>query len=420
MKWNKWTGEFDVEPQRFCEFGIGEAILGSSLASIFAGGLTDLGVGASTASFLGGVGSGALTGAGIGSIGSAITGGDPGTGALTGALTGGATGGAAGAGLGTGAQAAVGGIAGLAGAELTGGNPFFGAITGAAGPVVENALGLSSTGSSTPASSTASLTSGSVSGGSAGGTSAASPGAVSTPGSTPVDLTATSAPFGGTSDFATFGNTMLQPGGVNLLPPPGPGGTTATTGTGTGGGDLLSRGGNFLNNLVGKFENNPAALLGLGGLGLTLLQGPQTPAAANTLNQQAGEAATLGRTLEAYQLSGTLPSGLQQQVDSATNAAIAQTRSSFAQMGLSGSTQESQAIAAVKQQKSVQIAQIADSLAKQGIDWTQLSGQELTQVLKAQETAQANFTSALTNFARGLAGGGLPTQGNTSPGTSVG
>lgn len=108
--WDRETGELiSREPTLLCSFGITEAI-GAIIASFIA----EAGVGAATAGVIGTGIAGAAEGAGIGALGSAITGGDPGQGALFGGATGGLL---SGGGALVGNLSGVGGGIGAAGAE---------------------------------------------------------------------------------------------------------------------------------------------------------------------------------------------------------------------------------------------------------------------------------------------------------------
>jgi hypothetical protein len=415
VKWIAHTAWQPEEPDKFCHFGITESILGASLASIFGGGLEAAGVGAETAGVIGGVGSGAVTGAGIGATGSALLGGDPGTGALTGALTGGAVGGAGAAGLGTVGEIAAGAGAGAAGAGITGGSPLFGSITGGGAGLV---AGL--TGAATPSTGGAAIEATPASG-SSGGTSAVAPGPVSVPSgsSTPMDLTSNtfgiSGPsggdwfsnlFGGTSQPGVGPDAIRNPGGMANLPGGGlsPSGLPLTSAAGaaegTGGGDIGSK-------IMGLVEKNPGVLLGAGVLGANALLGDRQLPAEQKLNQAAGEAATTGRTLSSYIFSGTLPQGAQQAVDSATNAAKARVRSSYAGMGLANSTMEAQALQQIDQSAAAQVFQMADQLLARGADYAKLSDSLYQTLLQTQAQQEGDFTKSLGLFAAGLAGAKL-------------
>lgn len=115
-------------------FGVVAAVA-SGVASVAGA----VGIGAATAASIAAVAAPAIVGAGVGAIGSAITGGDPLTGALTGGLSGGLAAGfgpalAGATGL---SNAVAGGLTGAAGGALGsflgGGNPLTGALTGGIG-----------------------------------------------------------------------------------------------------------------------------------------------------------------------------------------------------------------------------------------------------------------------------------------------
>ena len=164
--------------------------------------LTSLGVGAATAAAIAPALAGGLGGAGIGALGSAVTGGKPLIGALTGGITGGAISGFGGPvgdalGIGTiGGDALVGAGAGAFGSAITGGNPLTGAATGGASGLTSGLIG--SLGSSAP--------SGAGVGGGAGSALSAAP-AFTTAGAAPTDLTSglSTAAGGGTASTGAIG-----------------------------------------------------------------------------------------------------------------------------------------------------------------------------------------------------------------------
>src|SRR5262249_51881714 len=156
---------------------------------------------------------------------------------------------------------------------------------------------------------------------------------------------------GGPGD-APFGSSPAFGGGTTAAGTP-----MATGGTSTGTG---------ISDIFGSFKN-VAPLLGAGVLGMNLLNANKPIPGEQAVQTQAGEAATMGRTLAAYQQSGTLPPGLMAHVDAGTRAAEAALRSRYAQMGLTGSTMEAQQIGQIKEAHAAQVATIADNLAKQGI-----------------------------------------------------
>jgi hypothetical protein len=390
--------------------------IGSILGDVGLGGLAGASIfGASVPEVIGSV----LGGAGLGAGEAAITGGSPLTGALGGAVGGGISdiaGGALGSALGSPAAGSIlgGGLGGVVSSEITGGSPLLGAATGAGGAALGQALGI--TPGTAPTAAVSPGTVGGIQGG--GGASAASTagaagggpggggisGAAPAAGGASVDLASAYGldTGGGGTTGGAGGGSFLQNlfGGAQAAAPTtttGPGGTLDISGGGGG-----TTGGGLLSGLM----SNPAALLGIGALGYEALQGPPTLPATSQISQAATTAQTHANTLAAYQTSGTLPPGLQSLVDQQVQAAQAQLVSTYGQLGLGSSTMLTDKLNQLKQQRSAEVAQLADQLASQGIQWQQLSNQELSQLLGAQEYGYTQYSNALSNFAKGLAGGG--------------
>lgn len=382
--------ETDYTPPSLCGFGISAAVLGPTLGGFLG---AELGIGATA----GGILAGGLEGAAIGAGLSGLTGGDPLTGALTGGLTGGAIGGfgapvgeALGVGA-TGGNALVGATAGTVGSALTGGDPLTGALTGGAGGLLSGAFGGS--GSTTPTTSVAEGSSL----GAGGGTSAVSSTAgVSPSGGTPVDLTASNA-FGMSGSGEWLARPAASPGSVSLKDTGG----LYSVGDGAAAGKSS---GDFGSKIMGIVENNPGAVLGAGILGVNMLMGDKPLPGEAELKQSAGEAASKGRTLAAYQESGTLPSGLQSVVDQQFESAKAAVVDQYGKLGLGNSTMMQDKLNQLKTQKSIQIAQFADMLAKQGIEWTKMSNDQFNKLLAVEVAKEEAFGKALGSFATGLAG----------------
>lgn len=170
------------------------------------------------------------------------------------------------------------------------------------------------------------------------------------------------------------------------------------------GGSVGSDSGGFGSKVMGLVEKNPGIVLGAGALGLNMLLGNQPLPGEKAIQQQAGEAQTHASTLTAYQQSGTLPPGLESIVDQQFNAAKASVVEQFGQLGLGNSTMMTDKLNQLRQQKAGEIAQFADALAKQGVQWANLSAQEFNQLLTAQTSAEEGFSRSLGTFAAGLAG----------------
>ena len=148
----------------------------------------------------------------------------------------------------------------------------------------------------------------------------------------------------------------------------------------------------------------PGALLAAAPLAMSYINGQQALPGEKSLQAAAGAASQTGQAFGSYMFSGTLPPGLQSLVDSKTNAAKAAVTSSYAKLGLSGSTMEAQALQQVEQSSAAQAGQFAMQLGQMGIDYTRLSAQELDSILTAQQNQQSDFSKALASFAGGLAG----------------
>lgn len=421
----------EYEPPSNChDFGL-SALLTPILADV---------VGASAAEIAAPVLSSTLTGIAGSEVMAGITGGSP-LKALEGGAISGVVGGALGEALGpvgaglseTAAKGIGGAIGGGVSSAVTGDNILKGAATGGAlgavGGAVSDAGGIGSilgtTSGPTGTGGTAAVGSAPAAGapGAASTAGTVSPGASSAGGSTvPIDLTSSLS-----TDFASqpAAATMGISGGVtpSAAPMYGPasfggwgggsdaGATPAAAGAGaTSGGGL----GGVGNKLLGFVENNPGVLLAGGLLGANMLMGNKPLPAEQSIQRMGEEAASQARTLEAYQQSGTLPAGLQSIVDQQTKAAEAALSTKFADLGLSGSTMERQQLAQIKMAKAAEIAQFADALAKQGIQWAGLSVQEFNQLLAAQQANEDSFTKALGSFAGGLAGMRSPAVSNAA------
>lgn len=162
--------------------------------------------------------------------------------------------------------------------------------------------------------------------------------------------------------------------------------------------------GGFGSQIMGLLEKNPGVLLSGGLLASQLFRGNEQYPAEKSLQNLATNTSTEGQALAGYLNSGTLPPGAQQAVTGATNAAKATMRSNFARMGLSGSSQEAEALAGVDQQAAAQTFQFADQLLKQGANYTAISADIYSQLLKTQAATDSEFQRSLMAFAGGLGG----------------
>ncbi len=361
-----------AEDGHLCSFGLTEIAAG--IVTGLSGGLL---TGAAATGIAGG-----LEGAGLGAGLSAIEGKSPLTGALTGGITGGAIagigpalggviGGATGLSSGTATaigDVAAGAAAGAGGAALTGQSPLTRRDQGGGAGLVSGISG-GSTGGGPPSpgpSGTAGTAAVSASAGStAGAGGAGAPGAVALPSGTGA----------GTVDLSSSGIDSYG------LPAPGAGGTAQGMGLSAGGGagfggsaggavsgnqDFSGGTGGGFGSILDKLGSNPGLLLAAAPLAMDLFNGSSLPSSGTALQGQAADAGSMGRTLSAYQQSGTLPSGLQDAVTANTNASVARLKATYAQNGLSGSSMEAEAVNQVHQAATAQVATLAQQLAAAG------------------------------------------------------
>lgn len=413
-----------AEHGNFCDTGIEEFLIpalttaiGSGAAEVAAPIITDVGLGAA-----GGAGLGALTGEGAGK------------GALGGAITGGTIG-AAGPVLGTlagdvGLPASIAPVAGDIAAGAVGGT-LGGAATGQ--PLGTSALGGAAAGgvaglgapTATPAPGAGSVPGPGAAGGGVSPTASALPGGPP-PGFVGADLGAanTGAFLDATGNQAYVGTSTLGGGAYTPGTPAGglspsqevagdvaaaaPGGISpatqdiissfpaAQTGTSSG-----------IDSIISKLGANPGILASAGLLGIEAMRQNKPLPEQATLNQIGAQQAQQGAQLSSYLSTGTLPPGANEAINLATASAKAQIRSTAAQLGLSGSTWESDRLGQIDQQAAAHGEQIATQLLAQGRDYTQLSEATFENLLKETLSQDQAFSQALSNFAIGLGGGRL-------------
>src|SRR6185312_7449343 len=354
--------------------------------------------------------------AAIGTVGSAITGGDPLTGALIGGAAGGIGdlfGGAGGIGglFGSGADAATPGLASAGSAAapaseiaspVTGAIPAAGAA-GAGGDIssIAGSTGATTIGAGAPSIAPAALdlstaTPGAVSVGGAGlspasitGTSLAAPGAAGGAGAIG---------GGGAGGFVPSAAPALDTTGISpdILAGNAPSLTQPT--------DTLAGGGSFGSRALNYVSNHPGLALGGLGLGASLLMNSSVPG-LDSLQTEAGLLAQKGNSAAGALQSGQLPQGAQASLDQATEAAKATMRSRFAGLGLSGSTQEAEALSGIDQQAASQKYQMLLQLTQTGLGELGQADSLYGTILNAEVAQDANASNAISRFAGALAGG---------------
>lgn len=384
-----------------------------------AGVLALLGVDAASAGAALGVGAGAIdaaagavAGAGLGAGEAALTGGDPGQGALFGGI-----GGAAGPLLGGvgdlfgGAAGDLGGAASGAAADasVAAGNQIAPAALGSFSDALP---GAGSVGAGGDITSIAGATGAAGAGGSAIAPAAldlstATPGAVSAGSNlfsptagTGSALTAPGVASGAGDLTGTGGLTGIPSSGLAVQPTT-PLNTSPLSGVTT---DLPGGDGSFGSRALSYVGNHPSLALGGLGLGASLLMNSSVPG-LDSLQTEASLLAGKGNAAAGALQSGQLPQGAQASLDQATEAAKATMRSRFAGLGLSGSTQEAEALAGVDQSAAAQKYQMLLELTQTGLGELGQANTLYGSILNAEVTQDANASQAISRFAGALAGG---------------
>ncbi len=162
-------------------------------------------------------------------------------------------------------------------------------------------------------------------------------------------------------------------------------------------------------------------LVGAGGLAYNASKSNGATPAEKAVQGMAQNANAQGTQLESYLSNGTLPPGAQQYVDQQTAGQKASIRSKYAQLGMSGSTAESQELAQVDTAAQAQMFQLASQLYQTGVSQTGASAQLYNTLMNAENQDNSAMGSAISNFVASLGGGG--TSGGTTitiPGAKVG
>lgn len=156
---------------------------------------------------------------------------------------------------------------------------------------------------------------------------------------------------------------------------------------------------------LGMGKANPLGVLAsAGGLAYDAVKGNQQSDAQKSLGNLANSQNQQGQLLQSYLTNGTLPPGAQQWVDNQTSAQKAAIRSKYAQMGMSGSTAETQDLNGVDQQASSYMFQIASELLNTGISETSGSGTLYNYLMQQDNADQKQVSDAITNFVSALGG----------------
>jgi hypothetical protein len=162
------------------------------------------------------------------------------------------------------------------------------------------------------------------------------------------------------------------------------------------------------------------ALASAGILGSELLKGPQAYPQQTQLagqaagyGQQGGNLLALGNNLANPIQTGALPPGANAAIDLSTAASKAGVASKFADLGLSDSTMEGQALATADQQAAAQKFGVAEGMLSSANQifgdaarFSALGTDTTTNLLKTSMTEDQQYREALANFAKALGGTG--------------
>ena len=148
----------------------------------------------------------------------------------------------------------------------------------------------------------------------------------------------------------------------------------------------------------------PAAAVGALGLGYDVLKN-QGNLNLSSMGSIATQQAAMGQVNQGYLQSGQLPPGVQQGITAQLGANQAAIKAQYANLGMSGSTMETQALQGAQQAATQEHLNLAMGLLKTGIGQTGLSADLYSSIVKLQGDENKGMMDAVSNFAAALAGG---------------
>lgn len=149
----------------------------------------------------------------------------------------------------------------------------------------------------------------------------------------------------------------------------------------------------------------PKTVLGGLGLGTAALMGNKQPTGYQQFSNIATPLAAQGQAMMQQGVSGQVTPGGQAALDTAAASAKANTKQTYANLGLAGSSMEADAMRGIDQQLAAQKYQMSQSLIKEGLAATGLSAGLFEQIMKINTAQDAEFLKAINQFALGFAGG---------------
>jgi len=161
----------------------------------------------------------------------------------------------------------------------------------------------------------------------------------------------------------------------------------------------------FGSQALNYLTKNPSLLLGGLGLAANMLRGQQQPKFQSPYSQAAENMTAQGQQLSSYLTTGTLPPGVQAQMNAAQDAAIATVRSQHAARGTSGSSMEAQDLQRINETIVSQGAAIATNLLNAGINEQQMAAGIYNNLMNASIAQQKQMSDAISGFTNALAYG---------------
>jgi hypothetical protein len=195
------------------------------------------------------------------------------------------------------------------------------------------------------------------------------------------------------------------------------GGTAGTGGVGAGIGDTASSIGGYLGKAAGGIggwlANNPALALGAGYLGYKALTGGQQLPQQGNLQDVANQAQSLATSNQALEkqltdplLTGNLPEGQKRAIAQGVQDAQTAIKARYAQLGMSGSTAETDALNHAQEVGMNQAAALEQSMAQMGIQAGSAAAQDLgiantvySNIMNATISQDNALQSAIASFA---------------------
>lgn len=176
-------------------------------------------------------------------------------------------------------------------------------------------------------------------------------------------------------------------------------------GTGGGASSAASSAGSGVKDFL---KSNANLLLPAAAIGSSAVTGNQTPKGLNQLISQAGQTNQIGGQLAGTLESGKLPAGAESMVQQAIGDGEASIKSKYAQMGMSGSTMESQEIQALHERAQGTRFQMASDLTSTGLTALNNSSAIYDKIMQNQLQQDQGLSNAITGLAEATAlGNGL-------------